>query len=165
MVLYVKNKFVSIDGGSFVVDEQGNKLYQIKGKVISPTRKKYIYDINGNLLYIVRNKFWHFFTKKAFIYNADNTKYCKVKERFLGVAPIIANCDDELVCEFAGLGKGVSVYKNGVLIGRWGIGASNLGDVFRDSYRINVEVIEEAPLLVALVIAMDNIHDSRKDND
>ena len=116
MVLYVKNKFVSIDGGSFVVDEQGNKLYQIKGKVISPTRKKYIYDINGNLLYIVRNKFWHFFTKKAFIYNADNTKYCKVKERFLGVAPKIANCDDELICEFAGLGKGVSVYKNGTLI-------------------------------------------------
>ena len=53
MVIYLKNKFVSLTDGSFVVDEEGNNLFKINGKLFSPTHKKFLYDQDGNLKYIV----------------------------------------------------------------------------------------------------------------
>lgn len=47
MTFSVKNKFVSLGGGSFVEDDNGNRLFKVKGKMFSPTRKKILCDING----------------------------------------------------------------------------------------------------------------------
>ena len=40
MTFSVKNKFVSLGGGSFVEDDNGNRLFKVKGKMFSPTRKE-----------------------------------------------------------------------------------------------------------------------------
>ncbi len=162
MVLYVKNKFISLGDSSFAVDENGNNVFQIQGKVFSPTKKKFVYDTAGNLLYTVRNKYWHLFMKKALIYDASGKKYAKVKERFFSPAMLIKNCPDQLEMVTKGLFKGITVIKNGKEIGKWSFGSQTIGDVFRDSYRVEVYDDAEAALLVALTIAVDNIHDDRK---
>lgn len=78
MTFSVKNKFVSLGGGSFVEDDNGNRLFKVKGKMFSPTRKKILCDINGKKLFVIRNKFWHFFRKSAFIYNENGEKILKL---------------------------------------------------------------------------------------
>ena len=158
MVLYVKNKLISLGGSSFVIDENDENVFEIKGKLFSPTHKKFIYDMQGNKLFTVRNKYWHFFTKKAFIFDKDGQKYCKIKERFFGRTTDIVDCEDELILKDNGLGKCVSIFKNGKEIGNWGINF----DLMRDSYKLEVLDETETSLLVALVIAIDNIRDNRR---
>ena len=60
MQLFIKNKIVSVGGSSYVTDENGNRVYNVKGKVFSLTRKKEIKDLEGNTLFKVRNKLWFF---------------------------------------------------------------------------------------------------------
>ena len=62
-------------------DEQGNKLFKIKGKIFSPTNKKIVCDPSGNKLFVVRNKFWHFFRRSAFVIGADGEKLLKRSAR------------------------------------------------------------------------------------
>ena len=42
--LIIKNKMISLRDSSFVLDEEGNKVFKVKGKFFSPTHKKRIYD-------------------------------------------------------------------------------------------------------------------------
>ncbi len=166
MVIYVKNNLVTIKGSSHVVDENGNKLYEVEGKLFSPTKKKFVKDLNGNILYIVRNKFWHMFLKKAFIIDGKtNAKYCKVKEKFFGRAVTVVNCKDEITMKSQGLFKGIAIHKNGKHIGTWWIGSNSVTDLFIDSYRLEVFSEEDCPLLISLIIAIDNIDDTYKDRN
>ena len=80
MKLILKNKLVSLGGSSFVLDENGNQKFVVKGNMFTFTRKKKIYDMEGNLLYIVRNKYWHFLKDTCFVYNADKQKVLTISE-------------------------------------------------------------------------------------
>lgn len=44
----VKNKIISLGGSSFVTDDNGDKMFRIKGRIFSPTHKKIICDTAGN---------------------------------------------------------------------------------------------------------------------
>lgn len=162
MNLYVKNKMMSVKGSSFVLNDEAEKVFEVKGKFFSPTCRKLICDKEGNLLYTVRNQYFHLFTKKALIYDAQGNKYCKVKERWIGRVTDVRDCPDNIVFQGNGLGKGVSMYKNGSLMGTWFIDISSASDLFRDSFRIEVVSEGDAALLTALMIAVDNIRDSRR---
>ena len=162
MIYYVKNKMVSIGDGSFVTDENGKEHFKIQGKWLSPTRKKFIFDAEGNQIFTVRNKFWHFMTKKALIYNADGEKICKVKERFFGLGFNFDDCEDDLSVDIE-WGKGMLITKNGKEIGRYTWGVQNALDIFRDCFKLEVFDESETNFLVALVIAIDNIRDQKKD--
>ena len=59
MKVYVKNKFWSLGGGSSVVNENKEPVYQVKGRVFSPTRVKWLCDMNGKKLYKI--KIWNGF--------------------------------------------------------------------------------------------------------
>ena len=50
MKLFIKNKFFSFGGGSFVQNETGENVYTVKGKWFSPTRKKIIKDMQGAIV-------------------------------------------------------------------------------------------------------------------
>ena len=65
MILYVKNKLASLGEGSYVVNENEEKVFEVGGKMMSITRKKFVRNLNGETQYMVRNKYWHFLTKKA----------------------------------------------------------------------------------------------------
>ena len=168
MILYVKNK-LEIGEGSFVVDENGEKKFEVAGKVFSITRKKFVQNLNGETLYMVRNKYWHAFTKKALIYDGKTKeKVAKIKERFFGRGYIIVDCEDEITMESLGFGKGFDIFKNGNKIGSWlpNWEVQGVADVFRSSYKVDVVDDADAPFIVALIIAIDNIRDSkRRDRD
>lgn len=162
MIVYVKNKLFSLKGSSFAEDENGRRLFEIRGKYPSPTRKKFVCDLEGNVLFIVRNKYWHFWTKKVLIYDGQTKeKICKVKEKFFGRRFDIIETEDEYSMESNGFLKGRSIFKNGENIGTWWTGTNSIDTLVRDDFKIETDKMEELPFLVALMIAIDNIDDQR----
>lgn len=65
MRVYIKNKVWSWGGGSSVIDENKNPVYQVKGKVFSITHKKFVCDLNGKKLFTIRNKWFNFFCAQS----------------------------------------------------------------------------------------------------
>lgn len=163
MRLYIKNKLVTLGGSSVVVDEQGRTVYEIEGKVFSPMRKKVVWmpAVGGRIgSYLVRNKFWHFIQKSSLVYHVGGEKIGQMKDKFFGN------------CEFVGkygykaegnILKGVKVYKYGGLIGSFSREYNSALLFARDTYALDVYDKNYASLLVALVIAYDNIWDDKKD--
>ncbi len=158
MKLYIKNKFASITGKSVVLDENKNPVYKVKGRLFSFTKKKKIYDLEKNKLYTVRNKYWHFFMHSAFVYDSEGTKILKLSQKFkFGIKFVVEGYQDEIKIEGSPFRFNCSVYKNDKLIG-------NLYKKYFamvDSYELDIEDDEKenAPLFVAIVIALDNIKD------
>ena len=163
MKLFIKNKLMSFGDGSFVTDEHDNQVYKVNGVWFSPTHKKKIYDMEGNLLYIVRNKFWQIFSKNCFIYNGEKEKIAKVQSKdwdFKNAYYIMGYNDEiEIAGRFAQFPNlELSINKNGKKIGT----LTKNFTIVRDSYTLDIENEDEAPLFVALTIAVDNILDSRR---
>lgn len=160
MRLYIKNHLFGLKGSSSVVDERGISVFQVEGKAMSPTHKKFICDLRGNKLFTVRNKFWRLFRRSALVYGQNGEKIGKMKERlFVGLEFI-----DDYGIEVKGkLFQGIQVLRNGQLIG-WFCRKYNSALLLeRDTYTLDVYNSCDAALLVAIVIAYDNICDDRRD--
>ena len=156
MKLYVKNKFGSIGGSSKVLNENNEPAYKVKGRVFSITRKKRICDLDGNVLYRVRNKYWHFFLKSAFIYDADGEKIVTVKRKLrLKNDYSVQGTQDEIKIDGTIFGWNFKVIKNGEIIGT----IKRNFTVFVDAFELDVDNPDDAPFMIALVIAIDNITD------
>lgn len=162
MKYYVKNKLVSFGDGSYVINEEGKNIYEVKGKIFSPTHKKKIFDMNGNLLYIVRNKFWKFIRKSAYVYNHDKSCFGRIKERFFGGYDML-NCKENITFERETF-KGIYVFKDGEKIGFFHLQNSFEAVFVRDAYELEVLNEEYTSLLIAIVLAYDNIRDQRKED-
>ena len=164
MVFYIKNKMVSWGDGSYVLDENGQKAYQVKGRVFSVTRKKFIYDLQGNLLFSVRNKYWTFFRKSVYIYDhRGGTKQllCRVKAPFFSNWKVVENnIDLELKGRFL---DGIYAKLKGYDIGKFYLDRSFAAVFIRDAYTLEVVDPMYAEFLIALVVAYDNIRDQHKD--
>ena len=165
MKLIVKNKLVSLGGNSFVLDENGNQKFKIKGKIISPTRKKMIYDMNGNLLYIVRNKFWHFLKDTCIVYNAEKQKVLTISENRFDFKKefVVQSFEDEI--SFSGKffqfpNIKLDVVKNGNVVGS----LTKDFTIARDTYTLQINDEIDAELFVALVVAVDNIIDKKRED-
>ncbi len=162
MQFYIKNKFITLGGNSYAEDEQKNKFFKIKGKIISPTRKKKIYDMNGNLCYIVRNKFWRLLKTSTFIFDSNKNLVGMLsngdfdfKRKF-----VLTDARDDIVIsgnliQFPNIKHEIT--KNGQLIGT----ITKEFNMLRDTYRVDVNEEQDAALLCALVISIDNIYDSK----
>ena len=155
MKLFIKNKIWSLGGGSSVKDENGNDVFKVKGKVISLRHTKKIYDLNGNLQYIVRNKFWNFWTRSAFILDAEKHKVCRVKNRGFKTGYDVVGFDDEISLDGWTLG-GYSLVKNGEKIGTVTTNIASLAD----NFQLEINDTEDAGFVVALIIAIDNVRDN-----
>ena len=119
MKVYIKNKFWSLGGGSSVVDENKQPIYNVKGRFFSPTRVKWLCDLNGNKLYKIRNKWLNFFVHKAYIYDANKTKIATVKDKWFNVNQeyFILGYKDEIKVEGKFFGLNCQILKNGEVIG------------------------------------------------
>ena len=145
MKVYIKNRVFSLGQGSSVVDENKNALFDVKGRAISITRKKFLYDANGQLLYSIRNKWINFFVHKAYIYDASGSKIATVKDKWFNV---------KIQGKFFGLTS--QILRNGNVIGTVRRQITFIADAFE------LEADErDIPFLIALVVALDNIHDKR----
>lgn len=163
MQLLVKNKFFTLGGSSYVEDDQKNRVFKVKGKIFSPTHKKKIYDMDGNLCYVVRDKFWKFLKTSTFIYDAEGNKIAQLSNHdwdFKNKFVLTGGADDITISgnlfQFPNLK--LQVTKNDKMIGE----IIKEFNVFKDTYRVNVEDTEEAAFMVALVISIDNIFDNRR---
>ncbi len=159
MKVYVKNKMFSWGGSSEVLDENKNLVFVVKGKILSPTRKKKVCDANGNILYTVRNKWFNWFVHSAYIYDSDNNKIAKVKDKFFNFKNeyFITGYKDEIQIEGKFFSLESRILKNGELFGTI---RRNI-TFFVDSFELEANE-EDLPFLVSLVIAIDNITDKKR---
>ena len=165
MEFYVRNKFFSFGGSSYVEDAEKNRLFKVKGKIFSFTHKKKIYDMEGNLCYVVRNKFWKLFKTSTFIFDAEGNKVAQLSNHdwdFKNKFVLTGGTDDIVISgnlfQFPNIK--LQVTKNDKPIGT----IIKEFNVFKDTYRVEVNDEEEAAFLVALVISIDNIYDNRRNN-
>lgn len=158
MKVYIKNRVFSLGQGSSVVDENKNTLFDVKGRAISITRKKFLYDANGQLLYSIRNKWINFFVHKAYIYDASGSKIATVKDKWFNVNQeyFVMGYKDEIKIQGKFFGLTSQILRNGNVIGTVRRQITFIADAFE------LEADErDIPFLIALVVALDNIHDKR----
>ena len=158
MKVYVKNKFWSLGGGSSVVNENKEPVYQVKGRVFSPTRVKWLCDMNGKKLYKIRNKWINWFVHKAYIYDENNTKICTVKDKWFNVNQeyFVLGYKDEIKIEGKLFGLSCNILRNDEVIGT----IRRQFTIINDAFELEANE-EDIPFLIALVIALDNITDKK----
>ena len=136
----------------------------VKGKFFTFTRKKFVQDMDGNLLYTVRNKFWTFFVRKALVYDKDGNQVAFMKKKFWSF-------HDHY---FIDTKLGQMEIRGNILCFDYHISlkGKEIGHVsrkisLRDSFVLSLddEYDKELPFFVALVIAIDNITDQRRDDN
>ena len=164
MQVSIRNKWISLRGGSTVKDMNEKDVLYVKGKFFTFTRKKFVQDMDGNLLYTVRNKFWTFFVKKALVYDKDGNQVAFMKKKFWSF-------HDHYFIETK---FGQMEIRGNILCFDYHISlkGKEIGHVsrkisLRDSFVLDLddEYKKELPFFVALVIAIDNITDQRRDDN
>ena len=159
MKIILKNK-ISLRGSSSIKDETGKDVLTVKGKLFSITHKKRICTPDGKVLYIVRNKFFNWMFHSAYLCDAEGETIALLrskpfsKERFL-----LEGYQDNVSLVWSGDFNTMDVLKND----------EKIGTVHRnffallDTYEIEADE-ENIPLLVALVVGLDNITDRNARN-
>lgn len=162
MKFLIKNTFMSLGGNSKVTTEDGQLAYKVKGKLfsnlISKTYKKVIKDANGKKLFVVRNKFWHKpFYKSALIFQNGKKLATVQNSHFIKNGYEVTGATEEIKIE----GK---FWNLDIMLGDKKIGhiAPPEKMTLDDAYTLEVEDPEDAPFLVAMMIAIDNIHDQQR---
>lgn len=160
MHLKIKNKFFSLGGSSKVLNDKNEKYLLVRGRMFSITKKKFVKDLSKKTIFMVRNKFWSWIQRKAFIYNENKAL----------VATVIR--DVNLTAGFTVLGAEEEIRVVSDQIGSFSLtilmGGKEIGKIKRpiltmtDTYEVDFEDEEDAPFLVALIIAMDNIFDRQR---
>lgn len=161
MILYIKNKIVTLRGSSTVKDESGSDVYQVKGRLISVDSRKDINTMSGETLYVVKNKVMDFFsTNSAYVCKANGEKILTLAgyKDFAGSIQI-RDCDKDMRIEGDFRGWDYKIYLNNVKIAF----VHKNFNLIRDSYAL--EIVDEAQdpaFLVALCIGIDNVRDKMK---
>lgn len=162
MQVSIRNKWISLRGGSQVKDMNENDVLKVQGKFWTVTRKKFVLDLDGNLLYTVRNKFWTLFVKKAMVYDKDGNQVAYIRRKFWSVHDRYFMQTKLGEIEIRGniLCFDYHIFLEGKEIGHVARKIS-----LRDSYVLDIDDNQELAFFVALVIAIDNITDSRRQDD
>ena len=156
MEVSIRNKWISLRGGSTVKDMAENDVLRVKGKFWTFTRKKFIQDLDGNLLYTVRNKFWTLFARKALVYNPQGEVVARIRRKIFSMHDryFIQSALGELEIKGNILIHDYHIILNGKEIGHIARKIS-----LRDSYVLQINDDQELAFFVALAIAIDNITD------
>ena len=162
----IKNRIVSLGAGSTVRDTNGNDLFIVKGKVFTFTKKKIIMDLDKKPLYQVRNKFFHLFLPKIYVCDANGKILLKIKKRGLFNKNFDVVNPDGSLSDYCFEGDFFS----------WNFTIKQAGlpiavvhrnfNIMKDSFTLSTTLVDQAPFLIALVIAFDNwvdkLNDSRR---
>lgn len=161
MELAIKNKWISLGESSIVQDLNGNDVMKVKGKIVSFTRKKTITDLNDNVKFVVRNKFWRLFTYKAFVLDPAGKTVATLRRKIFSFHDryFVTSSLGEMEITGNILQFNYRITLNGKEIGHVARKIS-----LRDSFVLTCSDDFDPALMVALVIAIDNITD-RRDSD
>lgn len=157
MRLLIKNKLFSLRGHSTVTDETETPRFFVRGKFFSMTNKKFVEDTQGNRLFVVKNKIFNLFWPACFVLDAEGHKLCKIKRRvrIFSNRFDVMGYDREISIQGDIIARNFEILVDGVAIGR--IQQHFL--VLTDTFLLEAYNDADAPMLVALIIAMDNIID------
>ena len=160
MQIAIRNKWISLGGSSIVRDLSEKDLLRVKGKIFTFTAKKFINTLDDKILYIVRNKFWRIFTRKAFILNPEKQVVAIVRRKIFSLHDRYfieeTNYGDfEIMGNI--LGYNYDIKLNGQVVGHVSRKIS-----LRDSFVLTIDDNADWKFFVALVIAIDNITDRRR---
>ena len=162
MKVFIKNKLISIGGGSDVLNENQEPVYRVEGKLVTFTKKKQMFDMQGNLLYTIRNKYWNFFSHKVFVFNAQGERVATIKKGKFSISAKyqILDTEDEMSIEGKLFSRTSKIIKNGEP-------AATITREFtlvNDAFTLEADEKDMA-FYTALVIAFDNIKDTIQDHD
>lgn len=164
MRLLIKNKWLSFGGSSSITDVNGNQIFIVKGKVFTFTKKKFLYDMNENLLYVIRNKYWHLFTRRAFIIDPQGSIICRLNKKVFTFKNKlwIDEYRDRIAIDGNIFNLDYKILRNGQEIGRLSRSVT-WGDVIlnKDTFELEIEDEKDAAFISAIVIALDNIFDKQ----
>ena len=160
MILTIKNNFMSAAGSSTVYTDTGVEFYKVKGSFLSPRKTKKLLDFRGRKCYIIKNKLFTLFNKVTVIYDSRGKYFGKIKRLNISAANRYKvegfGCNLNINGGFFDLKN--PIIRNGVQVGVIERKVVSLTDTFI----LDVDDIENLSLYVAIVIAIDNIRDSRK---
>ncbi len=158
MKVIIKNNLFSLTGSSSVKDENGEDVFYVKGRFLSPTHVKWVCDKDKNKLFKVRNKWFNFIHQRAYVYEGK-TKIASVKHPFLSVKKfVLEGYKDEIMINGDFFSLQSTITRNGTPVGTINRKFLNL----TDTYALEAEE-KDMPLMIALIIAIDNIVDKMTD--
>ena len=152
----IKNRIVSLGAGSTVRDTNGNDLFIVKGKVFTFTKKKIIMDLDKKPLYQVRNKFFHLFLPKIYVCDANGKILLKIKKRGLFNKNFDVVNPDGSLSDYCFEGD---FFSWNFTIKQAGLPIAEVHrnfNIMKDSFTLSTTLTDQAPFLIALVIAFDN---------
>ena len=156
----VRNKWISLRGGSYVTDENEQHILYVKGKFFTITNKKFVQDLEGNTLYTVRNKFWQFITHYGLVFDKDGNEVARLRAKIFTLHDHydIKTPYGLMVLRGNILGYDYHFSIDGVEVGHVGRHIS-----LRDSFFIDIDETKiDVAFMVALVIALDVITDQKR---
>lgn len=174
MELLIKNKLASLTGASKVLNEKDEQVYKVKGSWGSNTfTKKYrkkIMTMDGKLLFSVCNKRIHGPLKRAcIIYDGNKKEVARIMENgAFKCGYQIEGASEKMQINGAFIGEGASIMLGGKKVGKilsgnyktTKSGKAIIGMGITDKFKLSVTDPEDAPFLVAIVIAIDNMRDA-----
>ena len=164
MDLLIRNKWVTLRGSSVVKDLNEKDVYKVQGKFWTFTAKKFIQTLDGETKYIVRNKFWRLFAYRAFVLDPNGEQVAHLRRKIFSFHDrfFIDSKFGQLEIKGNILCFDYHVFLEGKEIGHVGRRIS-----LRDSFVLHVEddCKIDPMFFLALVIAIDNITDRRRQNN
>ena len=162
MELAIRNKWISLRGSSVVKDLQEKDVLKVQGKFWTVTRKKFVQTLEGETKFIVRNRFWHFFVWRALICDPNKKIVATIRRKVFSFHDRYFIHSDFGNYEIKGniLLFNYQILKDGKEIGHVSRKVS-----LRDSYVLTIDDAEDFYFFVALVIAIDNISDARRQGE
>ena len=155
----IRNKWISLRGGSTVKDVNEKDVFYVKGKFWTVTRKKFLQDMQGNLIYTIRNKFWAFFVRKAMVYDKDGNQVAFIRKKFWSVHDRYFIQSSLGNLEITG---NILCFDYHIIPDGKEIGHVSRKISLRDSFVLTLEDGYDLPFFVAFVIAIDNITDQAR---
>lgn len=155
----LRNKWVSLRGGTKIKDLNEKDVLYVKGKFFTVTRKKFVQDLEGNTLFTVRNKFWRLFAYKAYVYDKDNQRVAFIRRK------IFSFHDRYFIdCKYGKLEimGNILTFDYHIKLDDKEIGHVSRRISLRDSFVLDLEDGYDLAFYCALVIAIDNITDQRR---
>lgn len=162
MQLAIRNKWISLRGSSVVKDLEEKDVLRVKGKFWTFTRKKFVQTLEGETKFVVRNRFWHFFVWRALVIDPNKKIVATIRRKFWSLHDHYYINSDYGSFEIRGniLLFNYQIFKDGKEIGHVARKIS-----MRDSYVLTIDDAEDYYFFVALVIAIDNISDARRQGE
>lgn len=154
MKLYLKQKLLSIGDTYDIYDENDNVVYQVTSQLISVRHRKFLKDINGNLLYVIKRKIIDILPKYIIEDSSENQVAVLQKKFSLRTSFNISGTSKNYEIKGDFMAWHWDLLEDGEVIATISKKIIHLAD----SYYLDIKEGEDAALVAAFVIAIDNLY-------